>query len=283
MSDSAAAATLLKSHKTFGGLTQFWEHDSLETKTKMKFATFTPSREPKGALIFLSGLTCNEENFITKAGAQRSLEEAGLMVICPDTSPRGLSLPHEHDAYDFGSGAGFYVDAVTPDYKDHYRMYSYVVNELHSLLQTQFGISGLKISVSGHSMGGHGALVMALREPEKFQSVSAFSPIVNPVLSPWGEKAFTGYLGDDRSSWASYDATELIRAGGRIKTDIHIDQGSADEFLVKQLLTTNFEHACKEAGQSAFVTYHDGYDHSYYFISSFIADHVRFHLKALET
>ena len=268
---------VLKSHKTFGGTTQFWEHDSTETKTKMKFATFTPSKPPKGALIFLAGLTCTDENFITKAGAQRSLEAAGLMVICPDTSPRGLALPHEHEAYDFGSGAGFYVDATTEGYRDHYRMYSYVTKELYTIIQQQFSIPAHKISVCGHSMGGHGALIMALREPKKFRSVSAFAPIVNPTRAPWGEKAFTGYLGESRDAWSEYDATELIRSGRRASSKILIDQGLSDEFLEKQLLTKNFETVCREAGQASSINMREGYDHSYYFISTFIAEHIEFH------
>ncbi len=264
----------LKTHKTFGGLTQFWEHDSEVTKTKMKFSTFTPSKAPRGALIFLSGLTCTDENFITKAGAQRKLEEAGLMVICPDTSPRGLSLAGEHESDDFGSGAGFYVDATTEGYRDHYRMYSYVTNEIYDLLQKQFGVSS--ISISGHSMGGHGALVMALREPMKFRSVSAFSPIVNPVEAPWGQKAFKGYLGSVDAG-KTYDATELVLAGHRATSQILIDQGLSDGFLERQLLTKNFEEACRSTGVKANIRMREGYDHSYYFISTFIGEHIDFH------
>lgn len=271
----------LKSHKTFNGLTQFWEHDSVETKTKMKFSTFIPNGEVRGALIFLAGLTCTEENFIVKAGSQKFLADAGLMVICPDTSPRGLSLPGEHESYDFGSGAGFYVNATTEGYADHYRMYSYVSEELWGLLQSQFKIASNKISISGHSMGGHGALVIGLRSPEKFQSVSAFSPIVHPTIAPWGEKAFLGYLGENRGDWLNYDATELIKSGIQHPRQIYIDQGSKDEFLEKQLLTKDLENAAKESGQPLKVKYRDGYDHSYYFISSFIADHVKFHAAAL--
>jgi S-formylglutathione hydrolase len=270
----------LKSHKTFNGLTQFWEHDSVETKTKMKFATFTPSKPPIGALIFLSGLTCTDENFITKAGAQKFLEEARLMVVCPDTSPRGLQLPNEHDSYDFGSGAGFYLNATTPGYRDHYRMDAYVTNELHSLIQKEFKIPANKMSISGHSMGGHGALVLGLSNPDKFVSISAFSPIVNPIAAAWGEKAFAGYLGNNKQEWAKYDATELVKSGKRAK-EILIDQGSADEFLEKQLLTPHFAEACKAANQPAKINYREGYDHSYYFISSFVADHVAFHAAAL--
>lgn len=280
----------LKTHKTFEGKTQFWEHESKETKTKMKFSTFipapnatsSPSAAPKGCLIWLSGLTCTDENFITKAGAQKYLAEHQLMVICPDTSPRGLNLPGEHEAYDFGSGAGFYVDATTPGYKDHYRMGSYIANELYALIQTQFGISKDKISISGHSMGGHGALTLGLREPGKFKSISAFSPIVNPVNAPWGVKAFTGYFGENKNLWLAHDATELVKAGKKHPHTILVDQGSADEFLEKkQLLTENLISACKEHGQPLKASYREGYDHSYYFISTFIESHIRFHAEAL--
>ncbi len=272
---------LLKSHKNFEGLTQFWQHDSVETKTKMKFSTFTPHGEVKGALFFLAGLTCNEENFITKAGAQKYLADAGLMLICPDTSPRGLDLPDEHTSWDFGSGAGFYVDATTPGYRDHYRMYSYVASELYSLVQTQFKIAQHKISISGHSMGGHGALVIGLRNPEKFKSVSAFSPIVHPKNVPWGQKAFTGYLGENSNDWNHYDATILIANGNRYANALYIDQGTADEFLEKQLRPSELETACRVNGQALQLYYREGYDHSYYFISSFIADHISFHAKAI--
>lgn len=275
---------VLKSHKAFDGLVQFWEHDSVETKTKMKFSTFVPSNirgsAPKGAVIFLSGLTCTDENFISKAGALSALSQNDLMLICPDTSPRGLNLPHEHESYDFGSGAGFYVDATTPGYGDHYRMYSYVANEIHSILQTDFKIQPDRISIMGHSMGGHGALIMGLREPKKFRSVSAFSPIVNPSVVPWGLKAFAGYLGEDQTLWAQYDASELIRQGAKSESQILITQGLADEFLPTQLKTENFESACREQGlgnDQVAVAYMKDYDHSYYFISSFIDFHIRHH------
>lgn len=272
---------LIKTHLTFGGKTQFWEHDSVQTKTKMKFSTFIPEGPVKGCVIWLSGLTCTEENFITKAGAQKYLAKAKLMAICPDTSPRGTQLPLEHESYDFGSGAGFYLNATTPGYQDHYRMDSYVTEELGHLLQEHFQISPQKISLMGHSMGGHGALVLGLREAEKFQSVSAFSPIVNPSQAPWGVKAFQGYLGSDQKSWEYYDATCLVRAGKKLKKKILIDQGMEDEFLTKQLLTENFIVACKEQGQELSVQFRPGYDHSYYFISTFIESHVKFHADIL--
>lgn len=272
---------LLKTHKTFEGLTQFWEHDSKETKTKMKFSTFTPANKPKGCVIWLSGLTCTDENFITKAGAQKYLAEHGLMVICPDTSPRGLNLPQEHDSWDFGSGAGFYVDATTAGYKDHYRMYSYITSELYQLIQDEFEIAKDKISITGHSMGGHGALIMGLREPGKFKSVSAFSPIVNPVNCPWGVKAFGGYLGEDKKAWASYDATELIKSGHHHSRPLLIDQGTKDDFLEKQLMTDNLVTAAKGTKQAVERNFREDYDHSYYFIATFIESHIAFHAKAI--
>lgn len=281
----------LKSHKTFEGLTQFWEHESATTKTKMKFSTFipklradaVPQNQLKGCLIWLSGLTCTDENFITKAGAQKFLAEQGMMVICPDTSPRGLQLPGEHDSYDFGSGAGFYLNATTAGYKEHYRMYDYVGSELYQLIQEQFAIPSDRISISGHSMGGHGALVLGLTGGTQFRSVSAFSPIVHPSKAPWGQKAFMGYLGDDKTAWRSYDATELVKAGKRHPHRILVDQGAADEFLEKQLLSSDFEKACHDVGQPLDLHYREGYDHSYYFISTFIESHIQFHARALSS
>jgi S-formylglutathione hydrolase len=258
-----------KSFKCFEGMVKYWKHASSSTGTEMTFSTFIPSGELKGAVIWLSGLECNHENFMTKAGAQKHLSDAGLMVICPDTSPRGLNLPNEHESYDFGSGAGFYVNATTPGYRDHYRMYDYVTKEIYGLLSSQFGIKEGTISISGHSMGGHGALVIGLREPTKFARISAFSPIVNPSNVPWGEKAFSGYLGDDRESWKMYDACELVAAGHTHPKEIVIIQGTADPFLSTQLFPGRFEVVC--AGkQNLSLKLRDGYDHGYYFISSFV-------------
>lgn len=271
---------LLKTHKNFKGQTQFWSHDSASTKTEMKFSTFIPEGEVKGCLIWLSGLTCTDENFITKASAQKYLAENQLMVICPDTSPRGLNLPAEHDSYDFGSGAGFYVDATTKDYKANYQMYSYITKELYKIIQDEFKVSS--ISISGHSMGGHGALVIGLRNPTKFKSVSAFSPIVNPMVAPWGEKAFKGYLGEDKTNWSDYDTVELLKTGHKHPANIMISQGTKDEFLEKQLLTEHFVMAAKEAHQSQEVHYCAEYDHSYYFISTFIEEHILHHAKYLK-
>lgn len=269
----------LKSHRTFSGKTQFWSHLSKETKTEMKFSTFIPGDKPRGCIIWLSGLTCTEENFITKAGAQRFLDAANLMVIAPDTSPRGLNLPGEHDSYDFGSGAGFYVDAITDGYKDHYRMYSYILNELYPMIQNDFGVQN--ISIMGHSMGGHGAMVLGLRNPDKFKSISAFSPIVNPMECAWGKKAFTGYLGTDKELWKFYDSCELLKMGMTHPYSILISQGTHDEFLPNQLLTERFVTEAQAAGQEEEVRYADEFDHSYYFISTFMQEHILHHKKAL--
>ncbi len=271
---------LLKSHKTYGGLTQFWEHDSKSTQTKMKVSTYLPSMPPKGCLIWLSGLTCTDENFITKAGAQKFLEAQQLMVVCPDTSPRGTNLPHEHESDDFGSGASFYVDATTPGYKDHYRMETYITDELYKLVAEKFSMKG-KISLMGHSMGGHGALTLGLRHPELFQSLSALSPIVHPTAVPWGEKALKGYLGESKGEWKKHDTVELILAGKKHPKPILVDQGLSDPFLEKQLQTTHLREACEAKGQPAEIYMREGYDHSYYFISSFIEDHIAFHAKHL--
>lgn len=269
-----------KEIKTFEGFTRYFEHDSAITKTKMNFSTFIPKNKIENAIIWLSGLTCTEENFITKAGAQNYLQDSSTMIICPDTSPRGLDLPQEHDSYDFGSGAGFYLNATTDGYKDHYRMYDYIKDEVVSILKEHFNVK--KISIMGHSMGGHGALILGLREKGLFQSVSAFSPVVNPSNSPWGVKAFTGYLGGESEDAISYDATELIKNGFLRDDEILIDQGLDDEFLKEQLLTENFINASESSGQKINVVFREGYDHSYFYISSFIGEHIKFHLEALK-
>lgn len=267
----------LKSHKIFDGITAFWSHESEVTKTEMKFSTFIPRGEVKGCLIWLSGLTCTEENFITKAGAQKFLSENNLMVIAPDTSPRGLNLPGEHDSYDFGSGAGFYLNATTPSYSEHYKMYDYVADELYKIITDEFKVKN--VSIFGHSMGGHGALVIGLRNPDKFKAISAFSPIANPSVSPWGIKAFNGYLGTDQGQWSMFDATELIKAGKRHPAKILIHQGLQDEFLKKELLTNHFKEAATKLDQSHEIHFCEGYDHSYYFISTFMEAHITHHAK----
>lgn len=272
---------VLKRHKTFEGETLFAQHKSQATHTTMKFSAFFPQKKEniESALIWLSGLTCTEENFITKAGAQRVLAGTKTMIICPDTSPRGLNIAGAEDSYDFGTGAGFYVNSQTEDFKTNYNMYDYVVKDLVALLSEQFGVN--KISIFGHSMGGHGALVIGLRESKTFQSISAFSPIVNPMQCAWGQKAFTGYLGEDKSLWKNYDACELLKSGLKHQHPLLIDQGLADEFLEEQLLTQNLENVCSEVGQELNLNYREGYDHSYYFIGSFIESHILFHLDHL--
>jgi S-formylglutathione hydrolase len=276
-----SAFTVLKEHRSFGGTVRFMEHQSRETKTKMKLSCYLPAGEINGCLIWLSGLTCSEENFITKAGAQKVLAELGLMIVCPDTSPRGLNLTGEHDSWDFGEGAGFYVDAVTPGYADHYRMYSYVADELYGLLVGEFAVGG-RVSIMGHSMGGHGALVIGLRNPKKFKSISAFAPIVNPLNCRWGQKAFSGYLGADSVElWKSYDACELIKTGKVHPQPILIDQGANDQFIDDQLLPQSIVDAARSTGQKIFLNKRSGYDHSYYFIASFVDEHIRFHSEKI--
>lgn len=270
----------LKLHKTFEGETAFWVHDSKSTQTPMRFSTFIPVGEVKGCLIWLSGLTCTEENFITKAGAQRYLAGQGLMVIAPDTSPRGLNLPGEHEAYDFGSGASFYLNAKVAGYKDHYLMEDYIVHELYGLVQTSFGVKN--ISLFGHSMGGHGALVLGLKYPQKFKSLSAFAPITNPSETPWGQKALKGYLGDNQKEWKEHDATILVQKKRHHPNPILIHQGSQDEFLERELRFSNFLKVCTKEGQEVKGHMCEGYDHSYYFISTFMEEHILHHARYLK-
>ena len=275
------AHEIIKRHKSFGGETLFAKHESKSTKTMMNFSAFLPKRveEIDSAIIWLSGLTCNEENFIIKAGAQGFLSGTNTMIICPDTSPRNIGVDGEDDSYDFGTGAGFYVNAITDGYKENYQMYDYIVKDLTSLLKSDFSVS--RISIMGHSMGGHGAITIGLRNSDVFKSISAFSPIVNPLECPWGQKALKGYLGDSQDFWREYDSCLLVKNGKTHPNPILIDQGLADEFFEEQLLTKNFEEASSEAQQDLIVNYRDGYDHSYYFISSFIQDHIEFHLNFL--
>lgn len=271
----------LKTNKCFEGSTKTFEHESKTTKTKMKFSAFLPNQEEEfeTCIIWLSGLTCNEDNFITKAGAQQFLKDTKTMIVCPDTSPRGLDLPGEHDSYDFGSGAGFYLTATTEGYKDHYKMDQYITDELVSILRENFSVK--RFSIMGHSMGGHGALTLGLKNPDLFKSVSAFSPMVNPSQTPWGKKALTGYLGSNTDSWKQYDATELINSGIKRADTLLIDQGLNDEFFDSELVTKNLEIAANKASQPLEVKYREGYDHSYFYISTFIKEHIDFHLRAL--
>jgi S-formylglutathione hydrolase len=281
MGADSAAITVLGEHACFGGVQGFYRHRSTACNGEMRFSVFRPSAPGKRpVLYFLAGLTCTEETFMIKAGAQRFAAEHGLIIVAPDTSPRNTGIPGEADAWDFGAGAGFYVDATEPRWSRHYRMYSYVTDELPRVIVASFHADPDRQGIFGHSMGGHGALVIAFRNPERYRSVSAFAPIAAPSEAPWGQKAFGGYLGPDRAQWAAYDATELVRTH-RLDRTILIDQGEADKFLDEQLKPHLFEAACREAGQPLTLRRHPGYDHSYYFISTFIADHMRFHAEAL--
>jgi S-formylglutathione hydrolase len=271
-------------HRCFGGVQGYYRHESTETGTPMRFAVFLPPAAAAGpvpVLYFLAGLTCTEENFTAKAGAQRRAAELGLALVMPDTSPRGTDLPGEHDNYDFGSGAGFYVDATEAPWSVNYRMYSYVTRELPALVEEHFEVDPQRSGIGGHSMGGHGALVCALRNPDRYRSVSAFAPISSPMHCPWGEKAFNGYLGPQRSGWRAWDAAALIEDGHRVP-DILVDQGLADTFLATQLMPERLEQACSMAGQPLTLRRHPGYDHSYFFIASFVADHLEWHAARLK-
>lgn len=270
----------IKSHRAFDGTVKFLEHDSVSTRTRMRLSVYEPGKTPQGVLIWLSGLTCSEENFITKAGALPHLSRHGLVLVCPDTSPRGLELKGEHDSYDFGSGASFYVDAKTEGYRDHYNMHRYIAEELYGLLEKRYALSN-KTALFGHSMGGHGALTIGLNHPEKFTSLSAFAPIANPMKCPWGQKCFRGYLGSNEAMWQNYDACELLISGKTHSKPLLVHQGLADEFMETQLKPDALESACKEAGQALQLERVVGYDHSYYFIASFIEMHIEFHLSQI--
>jgi S-formylglutathione hydrolase len=273
---------LLASNKCFGGWLKRYKHTSTATGTEMVFAIYLPPQaqtEKVPVLYWLSGLTCTDENFMQKAGAQRMAAELGIALVAPDTSPRGTELPGEHDSYDFGSGAGFYVNATREPWAAHYNMFDYVTEELPALVEQYFPVTD-KRAISGHSMGGHGALICALKKPGRYASVSAFAPIANPVNCPWGEKAFSGYLGDDRESWKAWDACELV-ATVKEKLPLLVDQGEADNFLEEQLKPEALEAACEAAGHPLELRLQPGYDHSYFFVSSFIEDHMRHHARAL--
>lgn len=269
-------------HKMFGGFHERYSHQSQSTGTEMHFAIYLPPTVEQGqrvpVLYFLSGLTCNDENFSTKAGAQRYAAEYGLALVMPDTSPRGDHVADD-DAYDLGQGAGFYVDATQAPWQAHYRMYSYIVEELPKLIEANFPVTQQR-SIFGHSMGGHGALMIALRNAERYAAVSAFAPIVNPSQTPWGRKAFTAYLGEDQASWQAYDSCQLV-AQAETKLAILIDQGLADNFYPEQLQAETFVQAAKQQGFNVQLNLHEGYDHSYYFIISFIEKHIQFHAQAL--
>ncbi|MDP3707439.1 MAG: S-formylglutathione hydrolase [Polaromonas sp.] len=277
---------LLSEHACFDGVQRFYQHDSREIGLPMRFSVFLPPQAAQGpvpALVYLAGLTCNDETFMVKAGAQRLAAELGLALIAPDTSPRGAHVPGEADSWDFGVGAGFYLDASQAPWDRHYRMESYLTAELLPLLTAALPLDAGRIGIFGHSMGGHGALTLALRHPNLFKSVSAFAPICAPSHCPWGRKAFTGYLGADEAGWLAHDAAALM-AGLRSAPypgGILIDQGLADKFLAEQLHPDLFEAACAKAGQPLTLRRHAGYDHGYYFIATFMADHLKHHARQL--
>ena len=274
---------VLKTHAVHGGTLSYLRHDSASTGTPMTLSVFVPPGEgPFPVLIWLSGLTCTEDNFTTKAGAYGSAAEHGLILVAPDTSPRGEGVADD-PAYDLGQGAGFYVDATQGPWAPHFCMETYVTDELIALIDGEFPTTKTR-SISGHSMGGHGALTLALRHPDLFRSVSAFAPIASPTRCPWGEKAFSAYLGDDRSEWAKHDAALLIESGAARGhyDDILVDQGDADGFLADQLKPELLIAAGETAGQTVTLRMQPGYDHSYFFMASFIADHVAFHAERLK-
>ena len=274
---------ITKTHIVHGGTLRYLKHDSKATGTPMTLSVFVPPGEgPFPVLIWLSGLTCTEDNFTTKAGAYRAAAEHGVIVVAPDTSPRGEGVADD-PAYDLGQGAGFYVDATEEPWAPHFRMETYVADELIALIDANFPTTGVR-AISGHSMGGHGALTLALRHPDLFRSVSAFAPICSPTRCAWGEKAFTAYLGDDRDAWDRHDAAKLIAAGAAkgVFDDILIDQGDADSFLTDQLKPELLKAAADAAGQKITLRMQPGYDHSYFFMASFIADHIAFHAARLK-
>ncbi|HVY04886.1 MAG TPA: S-formylglutathione hydrolase [Burkholderiales bacterium] len=274
----------ISEHRCFEGVQGYYSHASKEIGLEMKFSVFVPPQAKAGkapVLYYLAGLTCTEETFAIKAGAQRLAAELGLVLVAPDTSPRGANVPGEADSWDFGVGAGFYVDATREPWSKHYRMYSYVTRELPALVAGKFPVDTARQGIFGHSMGGHGALVCALRNPGQYQSLSAFAPIAAPMRCPWGKKAFKGYLGDDHETWKEYDASDLIRRMS-FAGPILIDQGLADKFLPDQLYPEVFETACRESDQPLVLNRREGYDHGYFFISTFMENHLRHHADQLK-
>ena len=277
---------LLNEHRCFGGRQRFYRHASAVIGLPMKFSVFLPEGAEAGkvpVLFYLAGLTCTEETFMTKGGAQQFAAEHGIMLVAPDTSPRGANVPGEADSWDFGVGAGFYVDATQAPWSTHYRMDSYVTQELFDIVTSELPGDADRVGIFGHSMGGHGALVLALRNPGRFKSVSAFAPIAAPSQCPWGHKALGNYLGPDRAAWARYDATALMATmQSPFPQGILVDQGLADKFLAEALYPHAFDAACQQAGQPLTLRRHEGYDHGYYFISTFMKDHVAFHARNLQ-
>ena len=282
--DSTLTLDAISEVRVFDGVQGVYRHQSRETNCAMRFAVYMPPAARRArvpVLVWLSGLTCTEENFIVKAGAQRVAAELGVALVVPDTSPRGITLPGDRDNYDFGIGAGFYLDATQAPWSDHYRMRAYVSDELPTLVAEHFAIDSARMGLFGHSMGGHGALTIGLQHPERFRSVSAFAPIASTMRCPWGVKALTGYLGVDALSWRNDDATAVIAEHGWRGPALLVDQGTRDPFLATQLRPDLLELACRGAGVPLELRLHDGYDHSYYFIASFVEDHLRYHAAYL--
>lgn len=277
--------TILSEHRCFGGVQAFYRHDSASTGLPMQFSVFHPpleKRQQVPVLFYLAGLTCTEETFMIKAGAQRCAAYYGIMLVAPDTSPRHTGIPGADQDWDVGEGAGFYVDAVEQPWSRHFKMESYVAHELRDLVLNQFNADANRVGIFGHSMGGHGALMLALRHPDLFHSVSAFAPVASPMRCPWGQKAFARYLGDHPALWAEHDASELMKKRQTpFPQGILIDQGLSDKFLHDQLMPQEFEQACRMAEQPLTLRRQPGYDHSYYFVSSFLGDHMAFHHENL--
>ena len=275
---------LLASNKMFAGKQNQYEHESETLSCTMQFSIYLPPAAESGdvpVVYWLSGLTCTDQNFVTKAGAQRIAAELGVAIVCPDTSPRGDGVPDDPDGgWDFGLGAGFYLNATEAPYAQHYQMYDYIVTELFELVGRECPVDNSRASISGHSMGGHGALTIALKNPQQYHSVSAFAPIAAPTQCGWGEKAFTRYLGEDRATWEQYDASLLLRRAER-QIPMLVDQGSNDEFLDEQLKPQVFLEFANLAGYPVEYQEHEGYDHSFFFIATFIEDHLRFHHQIL--
>ena len=277
---------VIAEHACFEGMQRFLAHESEACHTGMKFAVFEPPQARRGpvpVLYYLAGITCSEETFMIKAGAQRFAAELGLALVAPDTSPRGVPLPGDSDNWDFGVAAGFYLDATEDPWSRHYRMYSYITQELAEVVEKNFPVDPKRQGIFGHSMGGHGALTIGLKNPERYRSISAFAPIVAPMHCPWGQKAFTGYLGPDRERWRAYDACELIRTLPSVtgRPPWLVDQGLGDQFLEQQLMPERLEQACKDVGYPLTLRRQPGYDHGYYFISTYVEDHLRHHARAL--
>lgn len=278
--------TTRSSHRCFEGQQLYLEHDSTVIGLPMRFSVFLPPAcvgekpQKRPVLFYLAGLTCTEETFMIKAGAQRLAAELGLILVSPDTSPRGANIEGDNTSWDYGVGAGFYLDAMQAPWAQHYRMESYITGELLPLVLAQFPADANRVGIFGHSMGGHGAITLALKHPDKFHSVSAFAPIAAPMDCPWGQKAFSGYLGDDRDTWALHDSCALLTSGRRCPA-LLVDQGLADQFLTEQLAIDRLEHVCQTVQQPLKLRRHAGYDHGYYFISSFMADHLAHHAQQL--